>query len=123
MSDIKEARRLVEQYDRTFKNGRQKLFEEKDVHIAVLKVAIATLELKIDDLSNETANWGEAIAFGEETRLTMPKWMVFHRLVMFLLRKYVERKYDNACKEIKYASDYKKSLEYYLNQFELMKNW
>ena len=51
MSDIKEARRLVERYDLAFKNGRQKLFEEKDIHIGVLQVVIATLELKINDLS------------------------------------------------------------------------
>lgn len=123
MSNIKEARRLVEQYDLAFKNGRQKLFEEREVHIGVLQVAIATLEQKINDLSEEIENWSEAIAFGYGASLTIPKWMILHRFVMFLLRKHVERKYDEACKDIDYASHYKADLEYYLNQFMLMKNW
>ena len=123
MSDIKEARRLVERYDLAFKNGRQKLFEEKDIHIGVLQVVIATLELKINDLSNEITNWGEAIAFEYTARLTIPKWMILHRFIMLLLKKHVERKYDEACKEIDQASHYKAYMEYYLNQFVLMNNW
>lgn len=123
MSDINEARRLVQRYDLAFQNGRQKLFEEKEVHIGVLQVAISMMEVKIGDLAEEIANWGEAIAYGYESGLTMPKWMIFHRLVMFVLRKHAERQYDRACKEIDCASFYKRDLERYLNQFVLMENW
>lgn len=123
MSSINEARRLVERYDCAFKNGRQKLFKEKKVHIGVLQIAISVLEVEIDDLASEIANWGEAIAYGYESGLTMPKWMIFHRLIMFVLRKHAERQYDRACKEIEYACEYNKQLNWYLSQFMVMNAW
>lgn len=120
MSGIREVKRLVRQYDRAFKNGRQKLFAEKELHIAVLQTAVATLEQRQDDLSNEMGLLGETIAYGYDARMAMPKWMIVRRFILFLLQKYAERKFQETLDEFDCICECKKRLEGFLNQLIVM---
>lgn len=123
MSGIREVKRLVRQYDRAFKDGRQRLFEEKDRHIGVLQIAVATLEQRQDELSNEMGLWGEAIAYGYDARMAMSKWMIIHRLIMFLLEKHAERKFQKTLDEFDCICECKKKLEGFLNQLIVVCAW
>lgn len=114
MFDSYEVRRLVRRYERAFENGREKLYEELDLHIGVLEMAIATIEEKIDELSEQLTLWGDAIAYAYVTGETIGKFMIFHRFIMFVLQKYAEYKYNDTIKKMEEFDENSKKLKDFL---------
>lgn len=122
MDSIKEAKRLVQRYDCVFKMGTQKQLD-RPVHIGVLETAIILLKEEIDSLSEQIQHWSSAIDYAYTDGSKIPKWMILHRFIMFLLTKFAEGQYERACERIKAADECKGKLEGFLEQFMRMEAW
>lgn len=110
------GKRLVHQYEVAFRNGRQKVLEERKMHIDVLKTAIMDLEEQSDELLDELNFWTQKAGVFSHREELSSKWKVISRLLMFFIGKDAERNYNKALKKINEADSNKEKLEGFLQQ-------